>query len=682
MGTDEAKRNSKSTGVSTEETSQKLRARLRKLEAELEQVKSDVLVEEHRISEFVALERANRALLQENQALRTRSVWKRLFRVKKILRRIKRKLSSKAVKELRIAPSLEYSGDDRYQLWIDRYDTFTKDDELLIKDALSRLTNPPLLSVIMPTYNPPRDFFDQAVRSILDQWYGNLELCIADDCSSHDWVDDVLANYERSDVRVKVVRRSENGHISAASNTALSIASGDYIVLMDQDDLLPPYALAMFVLTIAKNPSLQLLFSDEDLVNTDNERMPGYSKSGYNPLLFLGQNCVSHILVARRNLVNKVGGFRLGLEGSQDWDLVLRMCEHLSPEEIHHIPQVLYHWRVHELSTAATIEAKPYAALAGQRAVREHLERLGVSATVSPLANRGYNRIHFHVDEPAPLVSIVVIARHALTLIAALDSLFFHLTYPTVEVIVVDDGDERAPLKAYIRDRANSFRVIEVGDDKSDGALRNIGAAAASGEYICFLDDQIIITTDHWLTELIGVFSYPRVGAVGPKMLDHHARVVSTGIVGGIGGTVGNPHRGIDRHWLGYQSRAYLIQSVSALTSGCFIVRRSAFEDVGGISETTFPVLYWSVDLCWRMVRAGWTVAMNPFATVQFHEQATLERPNTATLRRHAREVRELRRRYPDFLTGDPFYSPNLTLAHENWALAWPPRYDWRSLLP
>lgn len=674
------KRNAADSKVANASDIDQLVRRLHVLEGELEKTMAMLRGQEGLVAARVALAEEVAILEAEVARLHSLRSWAGLLPAKKWISRFRVANRLRQMGVHSVAPTPLLSPDPRYQLWIETYDTLTSSDQALVRTAIAALPNPPIFSVIMPTYNPPRDFFEQAIESVLGQWYPHFELCVADDASTDQWVLDILGGYAARDERVKVVRRSSNGHISAASNSALGVATGDYVALIDHDDLLAPHALALVALAIGTDRNIGLCYSDEDHIDGENRRSTPYMKSEFDPLLLLGQNFVSHLSVIRRDLVERVGRFREGFEGSQDWDLVLRVSELLAPEQIVHLPFVLYHWRVHESSTASSIHAKPYAAIAGRRAVLEHLERGGIDATVSSIAHLGFNRLRPSLPSAPPAVSILILARRAPVLLACLDALLLHTTYPTAEIVIVDDGDERPPFREMVRDRGNQFRLVRILDDRSDAGLRNAGVAACSSEVICFLDDEVIVTTDRWLTELIAALHLSEVGAVGPKILDRSNNILSAGLIGGVGGTVGALHRGLDRNNLGYFGRAHLLHGFSALLGTCLVVRRVAFEEVGGFTEDSYPTIFPFIDLCLRMGNAGWRIAFDPYTSVSLHESSITDRPDDHVLLGHRREIRTLRRDHPGFLGDDPAYSPNLSLAHEIATLAWPPRVDWRSL--
>ncbi len=569
--------------------------------------------------------------------------------------------------------------DHRYPTWAAAFDTIDDEARQAIRGRLDRLVDPPLVSIILPVFNPPEQYLREAIDSVRAQLYPNWELCVADDCSSAAWVPKVLEEYAALDTRIRVERRDENGHISAASNTAVAMASGEWIAFFDHDDLLAEHALALAVLALADVPEAGALYSDEDLIDDEGVRSFPYFKPDFDPILLLGQNYFSHLCMLRRDLIVRAGGFRVGYEGSQDWDVVLRVVEHLEPHQIVHVPHVLYHWRVHPGSTSSSLSAKPYAAVAARRAVTDHLQRVGQGARVLPAGWSGFNRIRWELPETPPSTTIVILPRTGVRLTRCINSARARAGYPDVDVMVVDDGDRRPMMKAFLRDWRNTVTVVTDHRDVSDGALRNAAVGQARGEVICFLHDDVEALADGWLEEMVGLLMQPGIGAVGTKLLYPDETIHHAGIVMGIGGTVGYVHRRSDRLDPGYGGRAMLSQSFSAVSWACMVVRREAFEAVGGFDEQNLSGAYVDVDFCLRLGEGGWRVAWTPNAEMTRYASPTEPRESDGeNAIRFAREIRYLHTRWSGVLAADPAYNPNLSLAHETMPLAWPPRASYR----
>lgn len=569
--------------------------------------------------------------------------------------------------------------DQRYENWVSCYDSITPEIRTHLSTRLEDLTFKPLISIILPVFNTPEKYIRQAIQSVQRQIYQNWELCIVDDCSTLSWIPAVLNEYAATDSRIKVKRLETNGHICIASNAAIEMATGTWIALFDHDDLLAEQALALVALAIESNKGSGLIYSDEDHCDEDGQRSNAYFKPDFDPLLLLGQNFVSHLSVFRRDLIEKVGGFRPGYEGSQDWDLVLRVSELLESDQIIHLPYVLYHWRVHSESTSSSLAAKPYAVDAGRRGVSDYLRRTNKNASCSTIGFSGFNRISWDIPINPPTVSVVILPRCANQFVRCISSIATRSTYPNLELVVVDDGEFRPPLRRFISEREGWFTLVR--DDRvvSDSALRNSGASAARGDVLCFLHDDTEVITSDWLEEMVGLLMQPDIGAVGAKLLYPDGSIQHAGIVAGIGDTVGNPHRlHVDRLGSGYFGRAILTQSFSAVSWACMAVKREAFEAVGGFDELHLAGLFGDVDFCFRLGEAGWRVGWTPNAEL-FHLEPSDQSRGTEgeNAIRFNNDIHYLHRRWGALLANDPAYNPNLSLAHETMSLAWPPRVSY-----
>jgi GT2 family glycosyltransferase len=601
--------------------------------------------------------------------------------VRRVRRRLRQATAPKTPGGVQIdtaAPESSVPGqtmDSRYPVWIELYDTVDAETRSAITARLGALSGPPLISIILPVYNAPEQFLRQAIDSVRNQLYQNWELCISDDHSSEPQVAKVLEEYADIDDRIRVVYRDTNGHISACSNSALSLASGKWICLMDHDDLLAGHALAMAVLAIHDVPNAALLYSDEDHISGDGDRVFPYFKPSFDPLLILGQNYFSHLSMLRTDLVTEVGGFRIGVEGSQDWDLVLRVIEQIDPSQIIHIPHVLYHWRSHSESTASSISAKPYVVEASRRVVQDHLDRIGVDATARNISGTSFNRITWNLGDNPPRVSVIILPRSGPRLCRCIDSIRIRSTYPNMEIVLLDDGGFRPPMRQYLRDQGEGLTVISHDADVSDSAQRNLAAAAAAGDLLFFLHDDVEVLSDSWLDEMVGILRYPGIGAVGAKLFYSDLTIQHAGVVVGIGGTVGYPHRlNFDRLSPGYFGRLMLTQCPSAVSWACMGVRRDAFDAVGGFNEEHFTGMFGDVDFCLRLNQAGWRTGWTPHAELIHFERPEDSRVDGENTVRFDRDIRMLHSTWGAWVENDPAYNPNLSLAHESLPLAWPPR--------
>ncbi len=356
------------------------------------------------------------------------------------------------VREVRRTADASPPAPNSYASWVAAYDTLTPDSADRIRQKLAGLTRRPLISVLMPVYNTPEKWLVAAIESVRQQLYDNWELCIADDASQQPHVRKILARCQKKDPRIKVAFRETNGHISAASNSALALAHGEFIALLDHDDILRPHALACVALELEAHPKADLIYSDEDKIDEDGQRYAPYFKPDWNPDLFLVQNYISHLGIYRTLLVRDVGGFRVGYEGSQDWDLAMRVIERTGADRIRHIPKILYHWRSVPGSTAGFIDAKSYATQTKEKVICDHFARVGIEATVSP-TKEGYSRIHYSLPHTPPKVALIIPTRNRLDVLRpCIESLRTKTSYPNFDLLIVDNDSDDPETLQYLRE--------------------------------------------------------------------------------------------------------------------------------------------------------------------------------------------------------------------------------------
>lgn len=560
-----------------------------------------------------------------------------------------------------------------YAKWIADHDTLPPQLQEAISRRVAAMKAPPLISVLMPTYNPNPAWLREAIESVRTQIYPHWELCIADDASTSAEVRDILKSYAETDARIKVVFRPQNGHISASSNSALALATGPWLALMDHDDLLPAHALFCVADCIAAHPDVRLIYSDEDKIDESGRRFDPYFKSAWNVDLFRSQNMFSHLGVLATDLVREVGGFRLGLEGSQDWDLVLRCMERVEARQIRHVPRVLYHWRVHGESTAGSMDAKPYAAVAGERALNEHFARTGVRATAEHIGV-GY-RARYALPEAPPLVSLIIPTRNAAQAARrCLDSVRQKTAYPNYEIVVVDRASTDADALAWLQTIAKEprVRVVQIEQAADDVAVPSAAVEAAQGSVLALLSDQLEVKSADWLAEMVSLALQPGVGAVGARLWYPAGALQHAGVILGIGGVAGFSHRGMPPAREGYCGRAALIQSLSAVSGACLVVRKAHYEQAGGMATDHPKGAFADIDLCLRLREAGLRNVWTPYADLVHHASAW-----PARTKRFRQDVAYMQQRWGDALLDDPAYSPNLTLQIEDFSYAWPSRAPW-----
>ncbi|NLP61658.1 glycosyltransferase family 2 protein [Paraburkholderia sacchari] len=563
-----------------------------------------------------------------------------------------------------------------YLQWIARHDTLDDAARAAMVKRIEGERGWPTLSIVMPTFNPKPEWLAQAIDSVRAQLYPYWELCIADDASTDPAIRPLLEQYAAYDARIKVVFREQNGHICAASNSALALVSSDWVVLLDHDDMLPEHALYCVADAILACPSARLIYSDEDKIDETGRRHDPYFKCDWNIDLFYSHNMFSHLGVYHKSLVDEVGGFREGLEGSQDHDLALRCLEVSGDGAVHHIPRVLYHWRVHSGSTAQSVAAKPYVALAGERALNEHFARTGVAASAEWIGH-GY-RVSYALPKTLPLVSLIVPTRNGLKLLRqCIGSIHARTDYPNYEILIVDNGSNDPETLRYFDAFAADSRVRVIRDDRpfNYSALNNAAVREARGELVGLVNNDIEVIAREWLGEMVSLALQPGVGAVGAKLLFPDDTIQHAGVVTGVGGVAGHVYKHAARNANGYFGRARLISSYSAVTAACLLIRKSVYLEVGGLNEQDLTVAFNDVDFCLRVRDAGYRNVWTPYAELYHHESATRGYEDNPEKRaRFAKEIAYMERRWGSALRNDPAYNPNLTLERDDFGLSTMPR--------
>ncbi|MBW8815785.1 MAG: glycosyltransferase family 2 protein [Caulobacterales bacterium] len=566
-----------------------------------------------------------------------------------------------------------------YEAWAQRYDVLTAADRHAIREHIGRMQSPPLISVVMPVYATSPKLLKAAIESVRAQLYPHWELCIADDASPGEAVWRLLSRCARRDPRIKIVRRAENGHICAATNSALTLAQGEFVALMDHDDLLPERALYEVAAVLDQHPDADIVYSDEDKIDDRGLRFEPYFKSDWNPELVRGQNMVSHLGVYRRSLIEAVGGLRVGFEGSQDYDLTLRVSEQTAPERIHHIPWVLYHWRQGGQTASFSESQMARCADAARRAVAEHLARTGQDGCeVENLPTMpGWLRVRRPLPDPAPKVSLIVPTRDRADLLSACaDGVLSGTDYPDLELLIVDNGSVEPQTRDLFARLAQDprVRILQAPGPFNYSALNNRAAAEATGEILVLLNNDISMEDRGWLAELVSHAVRPNVGAAGAKLLYPDRTVQHAGVVVGVGGVAAHWGPGAGEHDPGYFGHLAMTRNVSAVTGACLALRRSVFEQAGGLDEDRLKVAFNDVDLCLKIRALGYDIVWTPFAQLVHHESASRGSDMAPEAQgRFNAEIATMRQRWPATLAHDPFYGPNFDRMHTDFRLAYPP---------
>ena len=504
--------------------------------------------------------------------------------------------------------------------------------------------------------------------------HAHWQLCIADDASSDKRVQAFLEDAAAKDSRISVVLRAQNGHISESSNSALAIAKGEWVALLDHDDLLHPLALYELVKCLQQKPEANIVFSDEDKVDEQGARFGPYFKTDYNPELMWAQNMISHLGCYRKSVLDEVGGFRKGFEGSQDYDLALRVIQRSSASQIVHIPKVLYHWRAILGSTALAPSEKPYAEIASRKALKEHMSTIRVPAWVgaSPeVANM--NRVRPELIEPAPLISILISTTDEIdSLKRCIGSIQTKSSYPNYEILVIDNNSEKAESFDYFaRLQVAGVKVLKYAKPFNFSAICNFAAQQATGQYVCLLSNAIEIQTPEWMEEMLSFAQLPQAGAVGARLWYPGTRGLKhCGFVTGLGGIAGLAYDGIPTTEKGYFGRPVLHHRCSAVTALCLMIKKESYFAVNGMDEG-LALTFNDVDFCLRLGQAGFHCVYTPHAEMTHHDSASRDNHLlNANRERLMSEEAFMKSRWGQQLLADPFYSPNLSLDHSDFRMA------------
>ncbi|WP_449359786.1 glycosyltransferase family 2 protein [Alishewanella longhuensis] len=566
-------------------------------------------------------------------------------------------------------------GSFSYHAWQIAFERRVRLSDTLISEQLTEMTNTPLISIIMPTYCPPKAFLIKAIESVIAQRYPFWELCIADDASPEDYVKETLLHYASVDKRIKVVIREKNGHISAASNSALAIADGAYIALMDHDDELAEDALFYMVQAINKHPEAQVLFSDEDKIDQHGKRFDPHFKPDWNRDLFFSQNYVSHLGVYKASLLRKINGFRLGVEGSQDQDLLLRCLLHITDDQIIHVPKVLYHWRALEGSTALAASEKSYTSDAGIKALVDYFNLAGLPKVevTSAFVSNTY-RVTYPLPDTLPLVSMLIPTRDKIELLRpCVESILAKTHYQHFEILILDNGSIEPETLTYFKTvqlRDERVKVITYNHPFNYSAINNFGAKHAKGEILALINNDIEVINPEWLDEMVRQVLRPDIGCVGAKLYFDDDTIQHAGVVVGLGGVAGHSHKHFPRQHPGYFGRLKCVQNYLAVTAACLLVRKSVYEQVGGLNEADLKVAFNDVDFCLKVYKAGYRNLWTPYAELYHYESKS--RGVEDTPEKQARfqvEVNYIRDNWLDLIEHDPCYSIYLTRSFEDFSV-------------
>ena len=576
-------------------------------------------------------------------------------------------LAGKIVSKIKTASTREIP----YQKWIVRH---LPGKAELEKQRRTKLSYSPKISIVVPLYKTPEKYLRRLTESVQQQTYPNWELCLSDGSGTDSPLTGILKELCAKDARIKVITHDRTLQISENTNSAIEAASGDFIAFADHDDELTPHALFECVKALNDHPGTLVVYSDEDKMSMDGHKFfQPHFKPDYNPDLLCTVNYICHLFVVSRSVIEKVGMLRKEFDGAQDYDFIFRCVEAVKDEEIYHVPKILYHWRCHENSTAENPESKTYAFDAGRRAVQEHYNRVGVHAKVSDGEFPGLYRTEFIRDHD-PLISIIIPNKdHIDDLKRCMDSIEQKSTYRNYEYVIVENNStDPETFEYYKKLEAENKKVHVVYWDGvfNYSAINNYGASFAKGEYFLLLNNDTEIINPNCLEELLGYCMRSDVGAVGARLYYEDDTIQHAGVVIGFGGIAGHCFVLQPRGTTGYCHRIICAQDYSAVTAACMMVKRSAFEKVGGLSEE-LQVAFNDIDFCMKLRQAGYLIVYNPYAELYHYESKSRGLEDTPEkVARFNREISVFEKRWPDILrNGDPYYNPNLTLKSQDFSL-------------
>ena len=567
--------------------------------------------------------------------------------VKKAIRRVK----------LELKP-----GSIDYAEWITRHENIDLKSQ---QEQSKKFDYRPLISIAMPVYNVEIKWLEKCIDSVINQTYDNWELCISDDASTDPKIKKCLEAYEQKEPRIKVVFRKENGHISLATNSALEIATGEFVALLDNDDELSPHALFEVVKVLNERSELDMIYSDEDKIDAEGNRFDPHFKADWSPDTLMGNNYISHLGVYRSSIVKSLGGFRKGYEGSQDYDLVLRVTEQIPEDHIYHIDKVLYHWRTIPGSTASSGEAKSYIYDSGVKALTDTLNRRGIKGTVRPGLISGFYEVTYEVLQEE-LVSVIIPTKNGYDdLKLCVDSIIEKTSYPNYEIIIADNGStdpKMQELFAEYKKQLDERFIVELIDIPFNySRINNLAAEKASGKYLLFLNNDTEVIEPNWMTTMVSYAQFDRIGCVGAKLYYPDDTTQHAGVLVGIGGVAGHALNNYDRTHCGYFGRLVIDVNYLAVTAACMMVKAADFKAVNGFDET-LEVAFNDVDLCLKIYELGrYNVYAHQVELYHFESKSRGYEDTPEKQKRFAGEIKKMQDKWPAYIAHDPFYNDNLT---------------------
>lgn len=530
----------------------------------------------------------------------------------------------------------------------------------------------PKISILVPLYNTPIKFLNEMISSAQAQTYKNWELCLADGSDDeHLDVQQAVLKKQESDKRILYKKLEKNLGISNNTNACIEMATGEYIALFDHDDLLHPSAL-FYVLKAINEKNADFIYTDEVTFTDNNVKklINAHYKPDFAPDTLRSYNYICHLTVFKKDLLKKTGGFREECDGSQDYDLILRLTE--QAEKIVHVPEVLYFWRGHKNSTAQDINSKPYIMNAAHTALEDHLKRIGLKGTVQDALIPSTYRIKYDI-EGEPLVSIIIANKDQKKLLEnCINSILDKSTYPNYEIVIVENNSENKETFEYYNEIQNTnskIRVVYWNDKFNYALINNFGFENAKGEYVILLNNDIEVISENWIEEMLMLAQRKDVGAVGAMLYYPDDTIQHAGVIVGVGGVAGHAHKYFPRGSYGYMSRGAITQNFSAVTFACVMIPSSVYKQVDGI-DSGFQVAFNDVDMCMRIRKNDYLIVFTPYAELYHYESKSRGTEDTPEkVKRFNSEIDRFQQRWKAELeAGDPYYNRHLTLHYEDFS--------------
>ncbi|MBI4378642.1 MAG: glycosyltransferase family 2 protein [Nitrospinae bacterium] len=551
-----------------------------------------------------------------------------------------------------------------YEQWIKNH-SVTVNDVKKIQKKIGRFKYKPTISIIMPVFNVDKVWLEKAIDSVLNQIYPSWELCIADDCSTKSHIREVLEYYKNRDSRIKIKYLTRNQGISLASNEAISLVTGEFIGLLDHDDELALDALYEVVKLLQEYPDADMIYSDEDKITSEGKRFNPFFKPDWSPDLFLSQMYTCHFGIYRKKLVDEIGGFKEGFDGSQDYDLVLRLTE--KTDKIFHIPKMLYHWRTIPGSTAAEYSAKA-SDNASLRALSEALSRRSIRGNVE---KGTYNSL-FRVKRSLlvkPKISIIIPTKDQIEMLKdCVESILNKTDYQNYEIVIVENNSIQKDTIEYLDKleiENRNIKVFHYARRFNFSAINNYAMGKIDSEVAVFLNNDIEVKSSEWLSAMVEHIQRKEVGAVGAKLLFPNDSIQHAGVILGIGGVAGHAFKGLHNNInQSYFGHADAIRNYSAVTGACLMIRKGIFEEIGGFDEVNLPIAFNDIDLCLRLRERGYLIIYTPYAVLYHYESSSRGYgvgPDP--------EAGYMIKKWKHKLYNDPYYNINLTLQREDFGI-------------